>query len=73
MKRESDSECSKSGLFWEGIPGSFMYLQLFFTVFQYDIIRRSSKFIMMSNAEGELCFHCYASECVYVFVVWVTE
>ena len=41
-----------------------MYLQLFFTVYQYDIVRHSSKYIMMKNGEDSFSVQSYAKECM---------
>ena len=45
-----------------------MYLQLFFTVYQYDIVRHSSKYIMMKNGEDSFSFQSYAKECMWSFI-----
>lgn len=51
-------------VFWEGVPGMFMYLQVFLTLYQYSIIQKSSQFILLRNGEADIAFECYMNSCV---------
>ena len=48
--------------FWEGIPGYFVYLQLFLSAFQSYIVRKSSQFIVLHNGEDDRMVNSKAVE-----------
>lgn len=48
--------------FWEGIPGYFVYLQLFLSAFQSYIVRKSSQFIVLHNGEDDHMINSKAVE-----------
>ena len=52
--------------FWEVIPGYFLYMQLFLSVFQNYVVRRSSQFIIRRNGEDDNIPNAKATECMYV-------
>lgn len=52
--------------FWQGVPGFFLYLQLFFSVFQYYIVRKSSQFILRKNGEDTSMVETAATECMSI-------
>lgn len=55
-------------IFWEAIPGFFMYLQVFYTMFQFYLIQRSSQYILRRNVEEKMEFHFYAESCMYNYL-----
>lgn len=42
-----------------------MYLQVFYTMFQFYLIQRSSQYILRRNVEEKMEFHFYAESCMY--------
>lgn len=49
---------------WEYVPGYFLYLQLFFSVFQHYVVRKSSQFILKRNGEDDSIAQTYANACM---------